>query len=117
MEDKSYVEVNGTSYDSRTPKLVIDLLEKARQTKQRVRLFYGDPKTGKKWADPIANRGTIGRSTGSQKIPLLVKNSRSMGGEAILDYCIVEIQESAGGIVLYRRYQEERNPCRLIDCK
>ncbi len=35
--------------------------------------------------------GTIGRSTGKQKIPLLIKNSRSSGGGGVLCHCIIRI--------------------------
>jgi hypothetical protein len=35
--------------------------------------------------------GTIGRSTGTIKIPLLINNSRSFGGPGLLDDCIIKI--------------------------
>lgn len=38
--------------------------------------------------------GTVGRSTGKVKIPLLVHNSRSMGGGGILTHCIIGIRLS-----------------------
>ena len=39
---------------------------------------------------------------GPVKVPLLIANSRSIGGGAILDFCIVRIRTAAGGRVLYQ---------------
>ena len=46
--------------------------------------------------------GYVGRSTGENKIPLLVANFRSYGGGALLDHCIIKIRESKGNRVLYQ---------------
>lgn len=91
VADKQYKVVNGTSYDARTPDEVIRVLENARQSGKRVRVFYGDTATGRDWMEENDVMGTIGRSTGTNKIPLLIANARSMGGGAILDHCIVRI--------------------------
>lgn len=100
--NKEYKIVNGTSYDIRTPDIVVAILERSRREKLRLIITYGDTETGKVWADwGIPFRGHIGRSIGEYKIPLIIKTSRSLGGEAILDYCIVKIVESKGGRVLY----------------
>ena len=84
-----YKVVNGTSYDSRTSDEVINLLERYRSNRQRIRIFYGSE--GKCHNDEYDTIGTVGRSTGTCKIPLLIKNSRSYGGESILDNYIVRI--------------------------
>jgi hypothetical protein len=99
---KQYQVVDGTSYDARTPKDLVLLLEKIRANHQRIRLFYGDPKTGKVWDEAFPERGTLGRSMGSIKIPLLIKTARSWGGEAILDHCIIRVEESTGGKILWQ---------------
>lgn len=100
--DKQYQMVNGTYYDARTREDLIALLEKVRQNHQRIRLFYGDAATGKAWDDGFPERGTLGRSMGPTKVPLLIKTVRSWGGEAILDHCIVRVEESCGGKVLWK---------------
>jgi hypothetical protein len=100
--DKEYKVVNGTSYDVRTPDDLVAVLEKVRRKRVRVALIYGDALTGYAWHDH-PDRGTIGRSMGPVKAPLLIKTSRSLGGEAILDHCLLEVRESKGGKVLYSR--------------
>jgi len=86
-----YKIINGTAYHNSTPQEVINILENARLTKKRIRLFYGDSTTGKCWNEEHDIIGYIGRSTGNIKIPLLINNSRSFGGGALLDHCIIKI--------------------------
>jgi hypothetical protein len=50
----------------------------------RVRLFLGDPTTGRDWGEENDVTGYVGRSTGPTKVPLLLATRRSMGGGAIL---------------------------------
>lgn len=97
-----YQEVNGTFYHQETSKEIIELLEWIREHHIRVRFHWGDAKTGKDWGDKYDIRGTIGRSMGRVKIPLLIQTTRSMGGGAILDHCIVKISyanKKKGGII------------------
>jgi hypothetical protein len=95
---------NGTTYNEHTPQRVRDILESARIGRRRVRLFYGDtntpdferthkrkPEPGKSWNEENDVTGYVGRSMGPTKAPILVHNSRSMGGGVILDACIVRI--------------------------
>lgn len=100
MATETYKVVNGTSYDKNTPDEVIKILEEARKNRTRVRLFFGDVKTGKDWMEQYDIMGVISRSCGTIKIPILLRNSRSLGGIGILDYCIVKITEDKQ--VLYK---------------
>jgi hypothetical protein len=88
---EKYRFVNGTAYHRETPDAVIQWLETSRQRGQRIRIFYGDVETGRDWMEEYDTIGRVGRSTGDIKIPLLIQNSRSYGGGAILDHCIVRI--------------------------
>lgn len=96
----TYKVIDGTYYHESTPIAVTQLLEQSRNTRERFVFHYGDVKTGRAWGD--SETGYIGRSTGEHKIPLLIKNSRSAGGGAILDHCIVKIEvanKKFGGIL------------------
>lgn len=100
--EKQYQVVNGTYYDARTNKEVINVLEQARTNRTRIVVDYGDVETGRSWQEEFDIAGYVGRSTGNIKIPLLVYNARSMGGGAMLDHCIVKISLSKGKKVLYK---------------
>lgn len=99
---KTYNIVNGTAYHAETKQIIIDVLERARQNRIRLKIYYGDTVTGRSWLEEYDIYGTIGRSTGDYKIPLLIHNSRSIGGGALLDHCIVKICTAAGGQTLYK---------------
>jgi hypothetical protein len=96
--------VSGTFYDDRTSAAVIAVLERARASRIRVRLHYGDTETGQDWMDTYGVAGRISRSMGPIRVPILLDNERSGGGPQLLDHAIVRIRYSdrkAGGD-LYR---------------
>lgn len=97
---------SGTAYHEETPARVCEILETAIKSRQRLQLYYGDANTGKNWNEELDTRGTIGRSTGTVKIPLLIATSRSHGGGAILDHCIVKIRNKYGIIYRHENLQE-----------
>lgn len=93
--------VNGTYYHRDTPAVVIDILENARKTGCRIRLSYGDTETGRDWLEENDVEGTIARSMGPVKVPILLARTTSTGGPALLEHCIVKIRQT-GGRILYR---------------
>lgn len=101
-------QINGTSYDARTPDEVVAVLENARLNRQRVHVSLGEtegPEAGRDWMEESFVTGLIGRSTGSIKIPLIVHNRRSLGGPGLLDHHVVRIRTAASGLVLWQHPQ------------
>lgn len=90
--------INNTHYHDETPDAVISILERARADGTIVQLHYGDAETGRDWLEEFSTNGTVGRSTGAVKIPLLVPRGHD-GGDAISVQCIVKIR--SGSRVLY----------------
>jgi hypothetical protein len=86
------VNINGTTYNDKTPAALVQALESARLSGLRVRLFFGDSETGADWAEENDVCGYIGRSCGTVKVPLLLHNQRSVGGREIMDNCVVRLQ-------------------------
>ena len=86
----------------KTPSRVAALLNNLSVSRQRVRLVYGDATTGKDWLEEYDVIGTVGRSTGTKQIPLLIKSSRSTGGGSILDHRILKIVDVKSKRVLYQ---------------
>jgi len=104
------VSDDSTYYDMETPDDLIEILERARTNRTRLKFYLGDIKTGKDWMEEDSKLGRIGRSTGPIKIPLLIKNVPSTGGGALLTQCIVKIVTSPERTVLYKHpkyYQPE----------
>jgi len=125
----TYQIINGTFYDARTTVEVIQVLEAARLNRTRLHISLGETdndrgNVGLDWLEECDITGTVSRSIGPTKVPLLIANSRSLGGGAILDHCVVRIRQSAGGRVLYQHPQyhhgsleirRKSNPVELSD--
>ena len=100
-----FVRRGGIYFHKDTPVKVAELLNRARREHAKVRLFFGDTKTGRDWNEENDVTGFIGCSMGPLKVPLLVR-AGSDGGPALLDHCIVKIVLCGGkgkrGFVLYQ---------------
>jgi len=103
VNDKTYkVSESGTFYHETTPDEVINALELIRDRGIRVKLCYGDVKMGRQWMEEYDIIGTIGRSCGTVKIPLIISNERSHGGPGILDHCILKITGTKDKRIYYK---------------
>jgi len=87
---------NGSKFENEK---VMRILESAYRWKKRIRIFYGE--NGKLWNDEFDIIGRVGRSTGENKIALLIHNSRSTGGVSILTDCIAGIYDVETKRALY----------------
>ncbi|WP_018949006.1 hypothetical protein [Thioalkalivibrio sp. ALMg11] len=92
----------GTWFEPGTPDGVKTALESARKRGVRVRLFLGDSTTGRDWIEEWDVMGTVSRSLGPLKTPILIANSRSYGGGAILTRHVVRIVEIESRREVYR---------------
>lgn len=109
-----YKRYNGVYYHANTPDAVVRVLDNARSNKHRIRIHYGEtdpnkPDVGRDWNDEHDMEGRIGNSMGPLKIPILLNNSRSMGGGGLLDHCIVKIRytgKNGSTLYVHPNYQE-----------
>ena len=91
VNGKDYKVVNGTFYELNTDNKVIEVLENARKSESRIRIFYGDTITGEDWLEDYDTIGIVGRTCGNIKSPILLKRKNSTGGGRILTENIVKI--------------------------
>lgn len=102
----------GTFYHRETPDEIIEILERARAERTRIRIWYGDVKTGRAWGD--SEQGRLGRSGGPVKCPIILNNRRSIGGGALLDHCIVKVEHSnkrrGGAIWIHQSFNTSPSP-------
>lgn len=108
-----YRILNGTAYHAETPLACVNALERAREGDWRIRLWLGDThgeRAGEIWMSKWHVTGTLGRSCGRIKIPILLANARSMGGGGVLDHCIVRITLSGPPHTELYRHPQFRFP-------
>lgn len=98
--DGNYQIANGTHYHNDTPFRVVTLLEESRIRGHRLTIYY----QGERF--PV--EGTVARSTGTRKTPLLLTNSRSMQGDEIDDHLIERIYMARGKQLLYQAKDQKK---------
>lgn len=91
-----------TFYSYDVPQAVRRVLDSAMAWNTRVRIWIGDTETGRSFNDEYDVIGTVARSTGVHRVPLLIPNSRSSGGPAILTSCIIRIDDVSARRTLYQ---------------
>lgn len=101
VSEVAKANIKDTWFDPDTPFEVRRVLERYRRSENTLRIFYGDTKTGRDWMEENEVRGRVGRSNGIFKVPLMVEPGES-GGPAMLDSCIVRMQDGRTGRELYR---------------
>lgn len=81
-----------TFFEPGTPSKVQEILERYRANRKPIRLFYGDPTTGRDHCEEFDVVGKIGRSGGALKVPLLVAPG-DIGGGAIRTSTVLRIMD------------------------
>ena len=113
IDGKQYKVCNGIWYAADTRDDVIGAVDEAFRAQVRVRIALGDRETGRDWCEEFGVTGYVSRTMGPIKAPLLVHNSRSMGGGIISTGALVRIASTRkGGRVFwqhpaYHRTEEE----------
>lgn len=93
MMNNGYKVVDGTFYLDGASDELVQVLEKARKNHTRICLSYGDE----------LRSGYVGRTCGDFKVPILLHNSRSLGGDCIIETLITEVRTSFGKMPLWKR--------------
>jgi hypothetical protein len=99
---KNTFEYKGVYFSEGTPLKLADKLLELKESKERVVFDFGDPQTGKSWNEVYDISGRIGKSTGTKPILLLIHNSRSMGGGALMTDKVLTIKTSRGKTLIYK---------------
>jgi len=107
-------EINGMFFDKKTPDEVCYLLSNYCHTGKRLKIYYGDTQTGIDWHEEHDIIGTVGRSTGNIKIPLLIPNIRSVGGPGILSDCIIKIIDMKTKKTIYQHPKYQKSVVTIV---
>lgn len=86
-------EENETEVYTQVDNCLMATLSECYRQKRRVRLWYGDRKSGESYFEDFETTGRIGRSCGDFKIPLVIANSRSWGGGALLVGSLIRVDD------------------------
>ena len=88
LKDKNEIEVF-----MQVDNCLMSVLSECYRQKRRVRLWYGDRKSGESYFEAFETTGRIGRSYGDFKIPLVIPNSRSWGGGALSIGSLIRVDD------------------------
>lgn len=101
--ENAYIATRPTNtfFDPDTPAAVQTLLEAYRKSGKPLRVFLGNAETGRDWLEEFDVVGSIGRSMGPLKVPLLVAKGAD-GGGALLTANIVRLVDATSLREVYR---------------
>lgn len=100
ITESKYKKVGHLFCDKRTPSKVCTILNDCYNSGSLIKVYLGDTVTGKAWNEENDIIGTVGRTTGIYKVPLLVAPGEC-GAPSLLDHCIVAIKDVMTGEYLY----------------
>lgn len=92
---KSYAEarLDETWHDPDASHKVCKIIDRCIKNGTRVRLFYGDTDSGRDWREENDVLGTIGRTLGPFKSPILIPKGKN-GGTMVLERHLVKIMDA-----------------------
>jgi hypothetical protein len=101
--ERDYIATNpkDTFFEAETPLVLRHVLESVRVLGTSIRVFFGDPLTGRDWLNEYDVLGKVGRSTGHIRIPLLV-SAGATGGGALMTSQILRVLDVKTKGELYR---------------
>ena len=88
---KRYKMREGTYFTPGTKDDVVNNLMNVMKTQERIRIYYGDAKTGMDWGKEYVFEGRVSRTQEKLCKPILLHNKRSTKGNLIQTDCIVRI--------------------------
>lgn len=96
--------LSGLYYHRETSDEIIGIIDRLHRERTRVVISYGDVVSGRMWGidEETDVTGRISNSMGPVKIPILIHNSRSMGGGSLLEHGIIRIRYARGKSVIYQ---------------
>ena len=97
-----YKVCEGLFFKSCTSDQLVNIITYLYLTKDKVRLYYGNNETGEVSLDEYDLYGTIGKSTGIIKVPLLIPKINSISGSAISTSLIVGIARTKDKKFVYK---------------
>lgn len=97
------------AYHEETPQRLIEELETARKTRSRIKIYLGDPKTGKSWNEEHDTTGTIGLSRGhAARYPLMIATRRSTGGGTLMDDRILKLKVEGRTVYTHPNFKQSK---------
>lgn len=102
INDKEQIKVN-------------HVLLNARDSHMRIRVFYGDPETGRDWCEEFDTIGYVGKSTGKEPVPLLIPFRNSLGGSPINTEHILKITLSCNPKEVLYQHPNYKKPVTVIN--
>lgn len=93
---------------------LMSILFRAYKYKFRIRVFYGDTHTGRSWNEEYDIMGTIGKTCGDIKIPILLKRKDSCWGGALLVGAIIRIDDIEDKKTLWKLSNFHVEPMEIV---
>lgn len=88
-------------FDARTPTAVQTILERYRRSRLDLRVYIGDPVSGRDGLYEFDTIGTIERNAGPMCVPKLVPKGQHDGG-SIVTHAVVRLQDPVSNADIYR---------------